>query len=317
MPPTAVVLLNLGGPASLEDVRPFLLNLFQDREIIKLGPALLQPLIARLIVGQRLKEVCARYASIGGGSPILQATVGQASALAAGLAAMGCPLGVHPVFRYTAPRSSEVLLDLQRSGIQRLLPVTLYPQACRATTGSSLRELQREATRLGLDVLPGVQSYATDPLYLDALEGLLCRTLSQCPGATVVFSAHSLPITQIQAGDPYQRETLATADALKARLGPIPGGYRLGYQSKVGPVAWLEPSLGEVLRALPGRDVVVMPLSFVSEHIETLFELDIEYQAKAKTLGVGRYLRVPTLGVDPTFIKCLTQATLKALEQTP
>jgi len=317
MSPTAVLLLNLGGPASLGDVRPFLLNLFLDRDIIKLGPALLQPLIARLIVGLRLKEVCLRYAQIGGGSPILGETEAQAAALGVALASAGRPLEVRPVFRYTAPRAREVLQDLRRKGIQRLLPVTLYPHACQATTGSSLRELEREATRLGLEVLPGIESYATAPLYLDALEGLLRATLAQCPGATVVFSAHSLPLKQIESGDPYQGETLATVEALKARLGAIPGGYRLGYQSKVGPVAWLEPSLGEVLQGLSGRDVVVMPVSFVSEHIETLFELDIEYREKAEALGVGRYLRVPALGVDPRFIQCLTRLTLEALEQTP
>jgi len=313
MPSTAVLLLNLGGPADLDAVRPFLLNLFQDREIIKLGPAFLQPLIARIIVGSRLKEVRQRYARIGGGSPILRETLAQASALAAALEGSGAPVEVHPVFRYTSPRAGELLQDLARRGIRRLLPLSLYPHACRATTGSSLGELAREATALGLELLPGVPSYATDPGYLDALEGLLRATLAQAPGATVVFSAHSLPLKQIQAGDPYERETQATVEALKSRLGEIPGGYRLGYQSKVGPVAWLEPSLGSVLQGLRGREAVIMPISFVSEHIETLFELDIEYREFAEKCGLSRYLRVPALGTDPTFIGALARLVTQGL----
>ncbi|WP_005034408.1 ferrochelatase [Holophaga foetida] len=313
MHPTAIVLLNLGGPASLDEVQPFLLNLFQDREIIKLGPAFLQPLIARLIVASRLLEVRTRYASIGGRSPILPETQAQAVALAQALAETGHPMEVRPVFRYSPPRAGGVLRELAGLGIRRILPVTLYPHACNATTGSSMGELKREAADLELEILPGVQSYATDPGYLDALEALLRTTLAQAPGATVVFSAHSLPLKQIQGGDPYERETQATVEALKARLGDIPGGYRLAYQSKVGPVAWLEPSLGSVLKELGGREVVVMPISFVGEHIETLFELDIEYRELAGKCGVTRFLRVPALGTDPTFIGALAHLALQGL----
>lgn len=313
MTPTAVLLLNLGGPAAQVEVRPFLLNLFQDREIIKLGPAFLQPLIARLIVASRLREVRGRYARIGGGSPILRETLAQAAALASTLAGAGMPMEVHPVFRYTAPRASAVLPELAKRGIRRLLPLTLYPHACRATTGSSMSELNREAAALELELLPGVQSYATDPGYLNALEALLRGTLAQAPRACVVFSAHSLPLKQIQAGDPYERDIQATVEALKARLGEIPGGYRLAYQSKVGPVTWLEPSLGSVLQELKGCEVVVMPLSFVSEHIETLFELDIEYRELAARCGVTRFLRVPTPGTDPLFISALARLAMQGL----
>nr|WP_320132394.1 ferrochelatase [uncultured Holophaga sp.] len=313
MPPTAVLLLNLGGPATLEEVRPFLLNLFRDREIIKLGPPLLQPLIARIIVASRLREVRERYDLIGGGSPILRETRAQAAALEESLARAGSPMEVHPVFRYAPPRARDILRELAARGIRRLLPVTLYPQACRATTGSSLSELRREAAALDLELLPGVQSYATDPGYLDALEGLLRSTLAEAPGATVVFSAHSLPLSQIRAGDPYEAETRATVEALKSRLGELPGGCRLAYQSKVGPVAWLEPSLDSTLQELAGREVVVMPVSFVSEHIETLFELDIQYRNLAARCGIRRYLRVPVLGINKLYISTLTRLTQEGL----
>lgn len=313
MTDTAVVLMNLGGPLRLDDVEPFLKELFNDRDIIKLGPALLQPLIARIIVASRRREVRARYAQIGGGSPILRESAAQASALRQALRAKGRAEKVVLCFRYTRPRAAGLLASLAAQGIRRLLPVTLYPHDCRATTGSSLRELEALAPRYGMTLRPGVLHYATDPDYLDALEDRLRTTLAQAPEATVVFSAHSLPQSQIDAGDPYEREIRATVEALKARLGAIPGGFRLGYQSKVGPVKWLEPALETVLAQLKGRDVVVMPVSFVGEHIETLHELDLEYREKAEHLGIARYLRVPAPGLHPGFIRCLARRTLEAL----
>jgi ferrochelatase len=314
-PDTAVVLLNLGGPLRLSDVRPFLLNLFTDRDIIRLGPAFLQPLIARIIVGSRLKEVQGRYAEIGGGSPILRESAAQADALRKALREAGRPEKVVLCFRYTRPRASGLLRSLQSQGIRRLLPVTLYPHDCRATTGSSLVELEREARAMGMEVLPGVLHYATDSDYLECMTANLRATLAQAPEATVVFSAHSLPVKQIEAGDPYEREIHATVEALKERLGAIPGGYRLGYQSKVGPIAWLSPALETVLQEMAGREVVIVPVSFVGEHIETLHELDIQYRELAEKLGVKRYLRVPAPGLHPAFIRCLTRRTLEALER--
>lgn len=310
---TAVVLMNLGGPLRLDDVEPFLKELFNDRDIIQLGPAFLQPLIARILVASRRKEVRARYAQIGGGSPILRESAAQAAALRRALRAEGRAEKVVLCFRYTRPRAAGLLASLAAQGIRRLVPVTLYPHACRATTGSSLRELEVLAPRYGMTLRPGVLHYATDPDYLDALEDRLRATLAQAPEATVVFSAHSLPQSQIDAGDPYEREIHATVEALKARLGAIPGGFRLGYQSKVGPVKWLEPALETVLANLQGHSVVVMPVSFVGEHIETLHELDLEYREKAEHLGITRYLRVPAPGLHPSFIRCLTRRTLEAL----
>lgn len=312
---TAILLLNLGGPLRLRDVRPFLLELFRDRDIIKLGPALLQPLIARAIVASRLKAVQGRYAAIGGGSPILRETAAQAAALRAALRTEGFEGPVRLVFRYAAPRATGVLESLRRQGVTDLVPVTLYPHACHATTGSSLRELERLAPQFGMALRPGVEDFATDPDYLDALEGRIREALASRPGATLVFSAHSLPLKQILGGDPYEREIHATVEALKHRLGPLPGGTQLGYQSKVGPVKWLEPSLGSVLGDLCGRDVVVIPLSFVGEHIETLHELDIEYRELAKTLGIRSWTRMPTPGLHPAFLRCLTRRTLERLRQ--
>jgi ferrochelatase len=311
---TAVVLLNLGGPLRQRDVEPFMYRLFADREIIRFpGPAFLQPLFATLLSRGRAREVRRRYREIGGGSPILRGTAAQAAALRASLRAAGRVEPVKIVFRYTAPRAAGMVRALKAQGIRRLLPVTLYPHDCRSTTGSSLSELEREARAAGLELLPGVLHYATDPHYLEALAGPLAAALERAPRATVVFSAHSLPAEAIAQGDPYQREITATVEALKARLGPVPGGYRLAYQSKVGPIRWLEPELGSALRSLAGKDLIIVPVSFVSEHIETLHELDIQFREVAERAGVRSYRRLPTPGVHPAFIQCLAERTLASL----
>jgi ferrochelatase len=254
-----------------------------------------------------------RYQEIGGGSPILAQTAAQAAALRLALRGAGRNEPVKILFRYAAPRAAGLLRSLRSQGIRRLLPVSLYPHDCQGTTGSSLSELGREARAQGLDLLPGVLHYATDPHYLDSLAGPLEAALRQAPGATVVFSAHSLPAKAVEQGDPYQREITATVDALKARLGEIPGGYRLAYQSKVGPIRWLTPELGGVLRSLGGKDLIILPVSFVSEHIETLHELDILFRAVALEAGVRSYQRLPAPGVHPSFIRCLLERTLSAL----
>jgi protoporphyrin/coproporphyrin ferrochelatase len=311
-PDTAVALLNLGGPLRDRDVEGFLIRLFSDRDIIRFpGPAFLQPLIARLIARGRRREVEARYREIGGGSPILRETAAQAAALRKALREAGRNEPVKIVFRYTAPRASGELRALRAQGIRRILPVTLYPHDCRATTGSSLVELEREARALGLEVMPGVLHYATDSDYLEALARPLVAALAELPEATVVFSAHSLPLKQVLKGDPYQREIEATVEALKARAGLRVA--TLAYQSKVGPIKWLEPELGSVLRTLRGRDVVVLPVSFVTEHIETLHELDILFRDVALAAGVRSYRRLPAPGADPGFIRCLANRTLAAL----
>jgi ferrochelatase len=311
---TAILLLNLGGPVNLGQVEPFLVALFGDRDLIRLpGPAWLQPTLARLIARLRAPGAKGRYAQIGGGSPLLRESAFQATALRAALRAAGRDEAVKLCFRCTAPRAKGLLQALKRQGIRKLVPLTLYPHDCRATTGSSLRELAREAAQVGLELLPGVEHYATDPDYLDALEAPIRAALAELPGATVIFSAHSLPVRQIEAGDPYEQEIHATCDALKARLGELPGGYMLAYQSRTGPVRWLEPPLKSVLESMGGKDVIVVPISFVTEHIETLHELDIEYRHVADQAGIRTYRRVAAPGTSPAFIRCLTRRVLEIL----
>jgi ferrochelatase len=311
---TALLLLNLGGPVNLGQVEPFLAALFGDRDLIKLpGPAWLQPPLARLIARLRAPGAKGRYAEIGGGSPLLRESAYQAAALRTALRAAGREEAVKLCFRCTAPRAKGLLQALKRQGIRKLVPVTLYPHDCRATTGSSLRELAIEAAKVGMELLPGVEHYATDPDYLDALERPLRAALEELPGATVIFSAHSLPVRQIEAGDPYETEIHATCDALKARIGELPGGYLLAYQSRTGPVRWLEPPLKAMLESMGGKDVIVVPVSFVTEHIETLHELDIEYRHVADQAGIRTYRRVAPPGTDPSYIRCLTRRVLEIL----
>ncbi|WP_026853800.1 ferrochelatase [Geothrix fermentans] len=311
---TAILLLNLGGPVNLDQVEPFLVELFGDRDLIRLpGPAWLQGPFSRLIARFRAPGARGRYAQIGGGSPLLRESAFQAAALRTALRAAGRAEPVKLCFRYAAPRAAGLLKALKRDGIRKLVPVALYPHDCRATTGSSLRELAVEAAKAGLELLPGVDHYATDPDYLAALERPLRAALAELPGATVIFSAHSLPVRQIEAGDPYEREISATREALIARIGPVPGGYLQAYQSRTGPVRWLEPPLKDVLETMGGKDVIVVPMSFVSEHIETLHELDIEYRHVADKAGIRTYRRVAAPGADPAYIRCLARRVLEIL----
>lgn len=313
-PDTAILLLNLGGPVNLGQVEDFLYNLFADRELIRLpGPAWFQPTYARGIAKVRTKAAQGRYAEIGGGSPLLAVSAAQAAGLRARLREAGRHEPVKLLFRYTQPRAKGLLTALKRDGITKLLPVTLYPHDCRATTGSSVRELEREAAPLGLKVLKGVDSYATDEGYLGPLVGGIRAALGEHPYATVIFSAHSLPMKQIEAGDPYEKEIKATVKALKARIGDTPGGCVLAYQSRVGPIRWLSPSLRSTLKTFGGRDVILVPISFVSEHIETLHELDIQYRALAEKVGIKAYVRVKTPGTDPAYLDCLFRRTMEAL----
>ena len=306
---TAILLLNLGGPVNLDQVEPFLAALFGDRELIRLpGPAWLQGPFSKLIAKLRAPGARERYAQIGGGSPLLRESAYQATALRSALRAAGRQEAVKLCFRSASPRAAGLLRALKRDGIRKLVPVTLYPHDCRATTGSSLRELAVEAAKAGMEILPGVE-HRFHPF----IRGATFKSLKDLPEATVIFSAHSLPVRQIEAGDPYEKEIHATREALMARIGEVPGGYLLAYQSRTGPVRWLEPPLKSVLEAMGGRDVIIVPLSFVSEHIETLHELDIEYRHVADRVGIRTYRRVAAPGTDPAYIRCLTRRVLEIL----
>ena len=316
---TAVLLLNLGGPATLEEVRPFLLRLFSDPEILRLP---LQPLFARLLVRLRLQKVTANYRAIGGGSPLSRITAAQARALEELLRPVGVAAGVHPAMRYSAPFTADALAAARAAGAGRVVALPLYPHYSEATTGAGLRELARlrDADFPEIVLLP-VRSYAGHPAYLDALaakvrEGLATWPPAERKAVEVIFSAHALPQRMIDAGDPYLEETRRTVQGVLERIGPV--SHHLAFQSRSGPVRWLRPGTDEVIRRLASegaRSLLLVPVSFVSDHIETLYEIDILYRDLARSLGVTVYRRTPSLNTDPAFITALARIVQERLEE--
>ncbi len=301
-----VLLLNLGGPQQLEDVKPFLFNLFSDRQIIRLGPAFLQKTIARIIAHRRAPKSMENYRRIGGGSPILEKTREQAQALEAILQQDG-DFVVRPCMRYWHPFAHEALAEMTAVGVEELIALPLYPQYSRATTGSSLQDLYQAQTRYGPDVpIREIWSWPAEPDYIACLAARIREGLS-CFGdqpSQLLYSAHSLPVRFIEEGDPYVTDLKKTIRDLEEQTG-ISG--ELCYQSRSGPVEWLGPSTPELLTRLAAAgttNVLVMPLSFVSDHVETLFEIDIQYRKMATDLGI-RLECTKGLNDDPLFIGAL------------
>lgn len=311
----AIVLLNLGGPDSLKAVRPFLYNLFSDREIIRLGPAPLQRPIAFLISTLRAKKTKRCYSLIGGKSPILEITLRQADALSR---AIGLP--VYVAMRYWHPSIEETLKRAKLDGIKRIFGISLYPQWSKATTGSSINALIKEAERLGIECRTS-GTWFDNPFYIDALCDLIKKGIEGFSPKIpfLLFSAHSLPKKFIEEGDSYVEETLRTISLVMGKLGSegLTLNWRLCYQSKSGPVEWLEPSTEDALMGLSNegiKDVLIVPISFVSDHIETLYEIDILYKKMAEDLGI-RLKRTESLNTHPLFISALRDIVLRGLRE--
>jgi ferrochelatase len=309
----AIVLFNLGGPDSLEAVQPFLRNLFSDPAIITLPTWLRLPL-ARFIASRRTPKATAIYEKIGGGSPILGQTEAQARALEEALGGEHEWRG-YVCMRYWHPLTETVVRSVRRFAPDRIVLLPLYPQFSTTTTGSSLKAWQAAANFKTPTV--AVESYPTEPGFIRASVDLINQGLAQVTGPKrVLFSAHGLPEKTIKAGDPYQKQIEETAEAIGGHLGDIE--RVVCYQSRVGPLRWIGPSTeAEIHRA--GRDkmnVVLYPISFVSEHSETLVELDIDYRRLATEAGVPSYVRVPTVGTHPQFIHGLANLVKAALWST-
>lgn len=326
--PTGILALNLGGPRNLDDVRPFLTRLFADREIIRLpGGPLGQRVLARLIVRARLNSVRRNYASIGGGSPIYRHTAAQLGGLARRMAHdTGRAIRPYIAFRYSEPTSEDALRAMARDGVREVVVLTLYPHYSTATTGSSLRELDRALLRTGLANrfrFHVVDRWYDHPGYIDALarrvrEALHAWPHNRRPQVVLLFSAHSLPMSFVEAGDPYPAHVAATVSAVVKRLGgDAPQRCQLAYQSQTGPVRWLEPRTERVLAELGAggaRDVLLVPVSFVSDHIETLYEVDQLFAQAARRAGVTAFRRTRSLNDDPGFLDALADIAGGALE---
>jgi protoporphyrin/coproporphyrin ferrochelatase len=311
---TAVVLFNLGGPDRPESVRPFLFNLFNDRAIIAL-PQPLRALVAWLIARRRAPVARAIYARIGGASPLLANTEAQAQALEA---ALGEGFRCFIAMRYWPPRADAAARAVKEWRPDEIVLLPLYPQASTTTTQSSIEDWRRAAAAAGLDApTRAVCCYPEEAGFIAALADEIRAALAEWPADApkrVLFSAHGLPQKIVASGDPYQWQVERTAAALVAALA-IPGlDSTVCYQSRVGPLAWIGPATdAEIRRA--GRDkvgLVVVPVAFVSEHSETLVELDIEYRHVADAAGVPRYRRVATVGAAAAFIAGLVRLVREA-----
>ena len=306
---TAVVLFNLGGPDGPHAVRPFLFNLFNDPAIIG-APKLVRWLLAKLISSRRAPVAKAIYAKIGGGSPILAQTRAQAMALQQMLAAAGAEVRVFVAMRYWHPFVREVAADMKAWRPDRIVLLPLYPQYSTTTTGSSLAEWRKVASEIGLTApTSAICCYPDDSGWIAAqtklVEAAIDTSLqSQAAAPRILFSAHGLPKKVVAGGDPYQWQVERTVAAVLARLGGRQRDHVIAYQSRVGPLEWIGPSTeAEIARA--GQDrvpLVVVPIAFVSEHSETLVELDIEYREKAHAAGVPGFIRVPAVQTAPDFI---------------
>ncbi len=314
-----VVLFQLGGPDSAESIEPFLYNLFCDPDIIDFPFARIarQPL-AKLISTTRARKVEHHYAEIGGKSPILENTVRQATALEAVLRAQ-YDARVVVAMRYWHPFTEEAIAQMERYHPDELVLLPLYPQYSKTTTGSSLNEWQRKFHPNGwAPRIHAIEEFHQDPAYLDSVVEAVNRTVAGMPDLAdtdFVFSAHSVPIAVIDKGDPYQRQIERTSELVWQR-GGWPGRKSLCYQSKVGAAKWLSPSMHETIKRLAAehrKHVVVVPISFVSDHVETLHEIAIEHREQAHGLGIDDYRMAPGLNDSPAFIAALAGLVRRSL----
>ncbi|MBD1848891.1 ferrochelatase [Leptolyngbya sp. FACHB-711] len=317
-----VLLLNLGGPDQLEDVRPFLFNLFSDPEIIRLPFPWLQKPLAWLISSSRANKSQENYKQIGGGSPLRRITEEQADALRNALKEKGEDAQIYIGMRYWHPFTEEAVARIKRDGIDRLVILPLYPQFSISTSGSSFRLLeqlwQEDPALHGIDYTV-IASWYKRSGYLKAMADLIAKELDQLENpdqAHIFFSAHGVPVSYVEeAGDPYQQEIEECVELIMRTLNRS-NPHTLAYQSRVGPVEWLKPYTEEAIGDLAKQgveDLLVVPISFVSEHIETLQEIDIEYREVAEEAGIEHFHRVPALNTHPIFIDDLADLVISAM----
>ncbi|HLZ40234.1 MAG TPA: ferrochelatase, partial [Candidatus Sulfotelmatobacter sp.] len=313
-----IVLFQLGGPDTLEAIEPFLYNLFCDPDIIDFPFARIgRKALAKLISTTRARKVQHHYSTIGGGSPIRRHTERQARALETDLRNQGLDAHCFVAMRYWHPFTWEAIEQLRAAECDEIVLLPLYPQYSSTTTGSSLNEWQRRFS----DDLPvhRVETFYRDPMYLDAVIEKVNQALSRFPDPErpeLVFSAHSVPLSVIEKGDPYQRQIEDTVRLLMNRGGWL-NTHRLCYQSKVGASKWLQPSLHHTLKQLSleqVREICVVPVAFVSDHVETLAEIDHEARHEAQRLGFTQFEMSAGLNDSPKFIQALSQIVQKALQ---
>ncbi|MDJ0798245.1 MAG: ferrochelatase [Calothrix sp. MO_167.B12] len=321
-----VLLLNLGGPDKLEDVGPFLYNLFSDPEIIRLPFTWLQKPLAWFIATRRTQKSQENYRKIGGGSPLRTITEAQGEALREKLQELGQDAKIYIGMRYWHPFTEEAIAKITKDDVEHLVILPLYPQFSISTSGSSFRLLEKiwqqdpKLQQLPYNAIP---SWYKQPYYLQAMAELIAQELDQLENpdeAHIFFSAHGVPKSYVEdGGDPYQQEIEECTELIMGTLNR-PNNYSLAYQSRVGPVEWLQPYTEDAIEELGKKGVntlVVVPISFVSEHIETLEEIDIEYREIAEEAGIHNFHRVPALNTHPLFIQAMADLVVESLEPSP
>ena len=306
----AVILFNLGGPDKLENVEPFLFNLFNDPAILNLPTFLRYPL-AKLIANRRAPTAKKIYQELGGSSPILKLTEEQAVALESKLNKddNGSKYKCFIVMRCWHPRAENVVKEVIDYGPDEIILMPLYPQYSAATSGSSINEWQNICKKNNFEVKTSTLCcYPTDDNFIQAHKDEIVKKIKSLDNFKLIFSAHGLPEKNIKKGDPYQWQVEQSVDRIVKSLSIKNLDWILSYQSRVGPLKWIGPSTEDIIieNSKLGKQIVLVPIAFVSEHSETLVELDIEYKELADKNGCKNYIRVPALGKNENYIKAMS-----------
>ena len=311
----AVILFNLGGPDKLENVEPFLFNLFNDPAILNLPNFLRYPL-AKLIANRRAPTAKKIYQHLGGSSPILDLTKEQSSALELklndndGLSEYKCFI----VMRCWHPRAENVVKDVINYNPDEVILMPLYPQYSAATSGSSIKEWNDICKKINFNVKTStICCYPTDENFILAHKEEILKKISNLTNFKLIFSAHGLPEKNIKKGDPYQWQVEQSVQSIVKSLNIVDLDWILSYQSRVGPLKWIGPSTEDIIfeNSKLGKHIVLVPIAFVSEHSETLVELDIEYKELADKNGCKNYLRVPALGINENYINAMSTLIIR------
>jgi ferrochelatase len=314
----AIILFNLGGPDKIENVEPFLFNLFNDPAILNLPTFLRYPL-AKLISNRRAPIAKKIYAELGGSSPILKLTKEQSSALEIKLNQMQkedeykCFI----IMRCWNPRAKDVIKDVRLYGPEEVVLMPLYPQYSAATSGSSIKEWKDVCRKNNYHIKTStICCYPTDKNFINAHTKEIIKKIKNLKNFKLIFSAHGLPEKNIKKGDPYQWQVEQSVKKIIESLNDENLDWILSYQSRVGPLKWIGPSTEDIIieNSKIGKHIVLVPIAFVSEHSETLVELDIEYKEIADANGCKNYTRVPALGISEDFIKAMSELIIKKNE---
>jgi ferrochelatase len=314
----AIILFNLGGPDKLENVEPFLFNLFNDPAILNLPTFLRYPL-AKLISNRRAPIAKKIYAELGGSSPILKLTEEQSDALETKLnqTQKGDVYKCFIIMRCWNPRAKDVIKDVQLYGPDEVVLMPLYPQYSAATSGSSIKEWKDICKKNNYHVKTStICCYPTDQNFINAHTKEIIKKIKDLKNFKLIFSAHGLPEKNIKKGDPYQWQVEQSVKKIVESLNDENLDWILSYQSRVGPLKWIGPSTETIIieNSKIGKHIVLVPIAFVSEHSETLVELDIEYKEIADANGCKNYTRVPALGINEDFIKAMSELIIKKNE---